>query len=186
MKRTRFVLGLALLASAIVVFQLIAEPFLATGQFTQYRFWSLLGSGIGGVAGGLVWGIIVWLPLRIIRGAKNAPDPLKFSLYTAAIVVGAFIVFRLVVSPTMTERERHAFVSGVLKTCFATQRSYAVNATLTDAQLREYCSCMALSLSELITKKEVRYTVVNKSLPPSAQGKANKAAEECRPELFTK
>ena len=186
MKQTRFVLGLALLASAIVVFQLITEPFLATGQFTQYGFWWLLGSGIGGVAGALVWGIIVWLPLRIIRGAKNAPDPLKVSLYTAAIVVGAFIVFRLVVSPTMTERERHVFVSEAQKSCFSTQRSSAVNATLTDAQLREYCSCVALSLSELITKKEVRYLWANKSVSPSAQGKVNKVAEECRRELSTR
>ncbi len=182
MKLTQFVFGLALLASVIVVFRLITEPFLATGQLTPYELGWLLGSGIGGVAGALILGIIVWLPLRIIRGAKNAPDPLKVSLYTAAISVSAFIVFGLVVSPTMTEREREDFISGVQHTCFSTQRSSAVNAALTDAQLREYCSCVALSLSKRITKKEIRYHEANKSVSPSAQGKMNEAAEDCRRE----
>ena len=111
MKLTQFVLGFALLASAMVAFDLITEPFLATGQFTQYKFWWVIGSGIGGAAGALILGIIVWLPLRIILGAKNAPDPRKVSLYTAAISVSALIVFRLRprirnVKPVLAWRER--------------------------------------------------------------------------------
>ena len=88
-------------------------------------------------------------------------------------MVSVFIVFRLVVSPTMTENEREVFIGGVQQTCFPRQRSDAVNDALTDTQLQEYCSCIALSMGKWITKKDIRYLEVNKSMPPSA-------AEECR------
>jgi len=184
-KLTRFILGLTLLASAIVVFELATEPYLATGELTQNKFWWLVGAGIGGVAGALIWGIILWLPLRFFRGLENAPEPLKFTLYTAAILVSGFIVFRLVVSPPMSQGDREAFIWGVQESCFPTQRSMAsaLNATVTDAQIREYCSCTALFLSQQITQKELRDSLVNDSISPSAQSKLIKAAEECRQPL---
>ncbi len=40
MKLTRFILGLALLALAIVVFELATEPYLATGELTQSQITS--------------------------------------------------------------------------------------------------------------------------------------------------
>ena len=123
------------------------------------------------------------LSFRIWRGSNAAPDPRRYGLYGAAISVGAFIVYSLVLSPT-SGPERDAFAWGVKKTCFPSQRASAVNANFTDEQLREYCSCISITLSKRITKKEVRHLQVNKSMPASANAKAIEAAEECKRKIF--
>ena len=57
-----------------------------------------VGESMGGVAGGLILGLIIWAPFRLIRGADKAPDVRRFTLYTAAVLVTAFTVFRFFVA----------------------------------------------------------------------------------------
>jgi len=171
-----------LLGSGSVLFHLMTEPFLATGQFTQYKVLWLLGSAFGSVAGGLIGGLLVWPWLKNTSVGKIARDRLTCGLYGSAITVGALIFIGVVFSP-MSTAERRVFVSGVERTCFSTQRASSANAHLADVQLRRYCSCVALSVSTTITKKEIRYFWKNESMPLSAQRKAFEAATECRMEL---
>lgn len=182
MKVPHFVLGLTLLTSASVLFHFMTEPFLATGQFTQYNLLWLLGSAFGSVAGGLLGGLLVWPLLKNTACGKIVRDRLTCGLYGAAMTVGALIVIGIVFSP-MSAAERQVFVSGVERTCFPTQRSSPVNDNFTDEQLRKYCSCVALFLSRKITKKEVRYFWKNESMPLSAQQKAFESGTECKREL---
>lgn len=84
----QFLVGLLLLASALAVFKLATDPMAGTNMM------SAVGEAVGGVAGGLILGLIVWIPFRFMRGAQNAPDIRRFTLYSAAILVVLFIVFR--------------------------------------------------------------------------------------------
>ena len=51
--------------------------------------------GVGGVAGGLIWGVIIWAGFRLARGKEAAPDIRKVSLYTAEIFVMLFIILSM-------------------------------------------------------------------------------------------
>ena len=178
MKVTHVVIGLALLTAASALFHLVTEPFLVAGEFTQYQFWWLLGSSFGSVFGGFVVAVLVWPTIKNTVGGKYVQDRWACGLYGAALAVAALIVIGLVVSP-MSAEERRAFVAGIERTCFPAQRSAPANATLSDEALHDYCKCVAESLGEKITKREIKYFWENKSMSLSAQNKANETAIEC-------
>jgi MFS family permease len=182
-KVTHVVLGVALLMAASALFHLMTEPFLATGKFTQYKLWWLIGSAFGSVVGGFIVGILVWPSIKNTVCGRFVRDRQTCGLYGASLSVAVLIVIGLVVSP-MSAEERRVFIAGVEKTCFPAQRSAPVNVTLTDEKLRKYCRCIAESLGGRITKKEVRYFWENKSMPLSAQSKATETALECRQKLI--
>lgn len=103
MNLSRFFLGLALLAIALLAFKLTTDP-LAGSNIA-----AMLGEATGGVMGGLIWGLIIWAPIRLVRGANKAPDVRNFTLYTAAIMVALFIVFRFFVGTPLSNSERMSF-----------------------------------------------------------------------------
>ena len=88
MELPRFFVGLGLLVLALVVFRFATDPLAGTNMT------STLAQAAGGVVGGLIWGLAIWTPIRLIRGSKKAPEVRRFALYTTAVVVVAFIVFR--------------------------------------------------------------------------------------------
>lgn len=180
MKLSRFFLGLALLVMALLAFKFTTDP-LAGANIT-----ATLGEATGGVMGGLSWGLIIWAAIRLIRGAGKAPEVRSFTLYTAAITVALFIVFRFFVGTPLSDSERIEFSSGFEKTCFSSQRKSDENASLTDSQLREYCSCISSSLSAEVTEKELKYVGVNKVIPASFQKKSQKISENCSQQLLQK
>ena len=182
MKVTHVGIGIALLMAASALFHLVTEPFLATGEFTQYKLWWLLGSAFGSVVGGFIVGIFVWPSIRNTVCGGFVQDRQTCGLYGASLLVAAVIVVGLVISPISAE-ERRVFIAGVERTCFPAQRSAPVNAALTDEKLRKYCRCMAEALGDQITKKEIKYFWENKSMSLSAQNKANETAIECRQQL---
>lgn len=178
MKVTHVVIGLALLMAASAVFHLVTEPFLASGKFTQYQFWWLLGSSFGSVVGGFVVAVLAWPAVKNTVGRKYVQDRWACGLYGASLAVAALIVIGLVVSP-MSAEERRVFIAGVERTCFPAQRSAPANARLSDEALRDYCKCVAESLGDKNTKREIKYFWENKSMSLSAQNKANETAMEC-------
>jgi len=63
-------------------------------QSHELILYAILGQAIGAVVGGAVVSlIIIWLPIRLMRGVNQAPDPRRFSLYGAVVfVVAGFIM----------------------------------------------------------------------------------------------
>lgn len=182
MKVTHVGIGIALLMAASALFHLVTEPFLATGEFTQYKLWWLLGSSFGSVVGGFVVAVLVWPTIKNTVCGKFVQDRWACGLYGASLSVAALIVIGLVASP-MSAEERRVFVAGVERACFPEQRSAPVNATFSDEALHDYCRCIAKSLGDQITKREIKYFWENKSMSLSAQNKANETAIECRQQL---
>ena len=181
MNLSRFFLGLALLALALLAFEFATDP------LAEKNIAATMGFAIGFVGMGvLIWGLIIWGSIRLIRGPDKAPDIRSFALYAAAILVAIFIVFRSIVGTPLSETERFAFSSGVEKTCFSSQRKSDENAGLDDLQLREYCSCVSSSLGAEVTEEEVKYVAVNAVLPASLQNKSQKIAERCSQQLLQK
>jgi len=97
---SRFFLGLALLALALLAFKFAADPLADKYVATT------IGEGIGGVMGGLTWGLFLWGPIRLIRGADKAPEIRSFTLYAAAIFVVMYIVLHFIVGAPLSEIER--------------------------------------------------------------------------------
>jgi len=71
-----------------------------------------MGESIGGAMGGLIWGLFIWGPIRLIRGADKAPEIRSFTLGAAAIFVAMYIVFHFTVGAPLREIEHLVFSSG--------------------------------------------------------------------------
>jgi len=175
-----FFAGIFLLVLAFGVFTFVTDP--TAGTHLVFT----LGEAVGSVMAGLILGLIVWAPFRIIHGVEKAPDVRRFTLYTAAILVAVFIVFRYFVGTPLSKSARLAFASGFERTCFSTQRSLEENFTFNDSQLREYCSCVASSLSEKVTEEELKYLAAYKTFPGTLQEKSQQVGEQCSQELVRK
>jgi len=106
MNLSRFFLGLALLALALLAFKFATDP------LADKNIPATLGEAIGGVVGGLIWGLFIWGPIRLIRDADKAPDIRNFTLYSAAIFVAIYMVFHFIVGAPLSEIERLVFSPG--------------------------------------------------------------------------
>ena len=180
MNLQRFFLGLALLTMVLVAYTLTTDPFaIANWEHSLVT----AGKAVGGVTGALIWGLIIWAPIRFFRGADKAPEIRSFTLYTAAVFVAMFIVVRLFTGIPLDKSDRVTFISGVEKTCFSNQRTHQENSTFNDAQLHEYCSCLASSLSREVSEEELKYFAANEAFPSSLQNKSNLASEQCGQKL---
>lgn len=180
MKLPRFLIGLALLGLAQVAFKFATDPFASS------NIWRIIGFALGFVISGALLGMLFWVPIRWVRGAEKAPDRRVFALYTVAVFVAVFIVIGFFVGTPLSKSNRLAFTSGFEETCFPTQRPDEEYSTFNDSQLREYCSCVASSLTGKVTEEELKYLAAHKALPGSLPEKYQQASEQCRQELVHK
>lgn len=95
MKLKYFVSGLIVLALIITIYEMLTDPLFWPGQLTPYKVGWLIGAAFRNIGGGVLGGLVVWLPFRVIRGATNAPSPLKYSLFGAVITVPIIIFYGL-------------------------------------------------------------------------------------------
>ncbi len=177
MNLSRFFLGLALLEIALLAFKFTTDPLAGSNLAATFA------ETIGSVTGGLLWGLIVWAPIRLIRGSDKAPDIRSFTLYSAAIIVALFIIFRFFAGTPLDNSDRIEFASGFEKTCFSSQRKSEENASLNDSQLREYCSCISSSFSIELTEEQIKYVGVNKVIPASLEKKLQNISVNCSQQL---
>ena len=98
MKLNKFLLGVLLLFTAAIVSKYFSYQDLIH-QNHGLVLYALLGEAVGVVAGGVFLGLLVWLVIRLIRGANKSPDPRRFSLYAAVLVFAWSIVLGLINGP---------------------------------------------------------------------------------------
>lgn len=173
-----FLIGLAVVAAAVAAMEFITNPFAGENIFFT------LGGVAGKIGGGVVLGLIIWAPLRLIRGSERAPDARKVVLYTTAILVMVIYAHRVWFGTPLYETDRSEFMVGVEKTCFPTQRAASENSALTDDRLRQYCSCVGSRLSTEVTEEEIKWAAANGSFPGSLQEKAQRVAQYCGEQLM--
>jgi len=90
METVRFTIGLAILLLIALAFKFITEPF-APDDFIP----SLI-EALGILVAGVIWGLMVWLPIRLIKGTDRAPDLQHFVFYTAAIFIAFLIAWHFI------------------------------------------------------------------------------------------
>jgi len=84
-----FIIGLLILLIAFFILEVV---FLNNNNLSiVYR----LGGSVGAVSGSLLWGVILWAPVRLVRGKDNAPDIRKFTLITAYIFTALYMLMKL-------------------------------------------------------------------------------------------
>lgn len=85
---THFVIGLILLLLILLIVRFVTEPFAPENVLLRVP------EVVGVIVTGLVWGLVVWFPIRLVRGVGRAPDMLTFVFYTAVVVSGLYVIFQ--------------------------------------------------------------------------------------------
>ena len=81
MNLIRIIIALAILILGSLVLQFTIAPFsIGNGTFQ-------ITHSISRVAGGIIWGVIIWGIIKLFRGDEKSPDMSSFIFYTAAIYI---------------------------------------------------------------------------------------------------
>ena len=90
MNQVRFIVALPILLLVLLVFRFMTQP------FSPEKMVSPVGEAVGILVVGLIWGIIIYLPVRLFKGPDEAPDFQSFIAYVAVIFSGLFMVYHLI------------------------------------------------------------------------------------------
>ena len=122
-----------------------------------WDYW--LGGIFGQPLSAIFLSCLAWLPIRFIRGAANAPDIRRFTLYGGWILFGIFALNTFLTSPQPTQltSERSTYMSGFKKTCLPRVRSIAIenNAAFTEGEIHQYCSCYGEKVYQTLSGEEL-------------------------------
>ena len=87
MEQLRFTIGLVLFFLVLLIYKFITAP------FSPANMLSPLVETLGILVVGLIWGVIIWLPVRLFKGVDEAPDFQNFIFYAAVIFGFVFMVY---------------------------------------------------------------------------------------------
>ena len=90
MNQVRFIVALAILLLVLLVFRFMTQP------FSPEKMVSPLGEAVGILVVGLIWGIIIYLPVRLFQGPDKSPDFQSFIVYAAAIFSVLFMAYHII------------------------------------------------------------------------------------------
>lgn len=85
MNNLRFIIGLSILLAILLILKFAIEPFAPKNSLLP------IAEAMGVIATGLVWGVIIWFPIRMVRGTGRAPGMQRFIFYTAVAVSVAYM-----------------------------------------------------------------------------------------------
>ena len=84
----RFVIGLILLLLALLIMRFVTEPYAPGNVLLR------IPDAVGVIVTGLVWGLIIWYPVRLVRGAGRAPGMQQFVFNTVVVVSALYVIFQ--------------------------------------------------------------------------------------------
>ena len=90
MNQIRFIIALAILLLILLVFRFVTQP------FAPEKMISPVAEALGILVIGLIWGGIIYLPIRLFQGPDKSPDFQSFIFYVAAIFSALFLVYHLI------------------------------------------------------------------------------------------
>ena len=90
MNQIRFIVILAILLLVLLVLRFITQP------FAPENILGPLGETLGTLLIGMIWGLIIYFPIRLFKGPDEAPDMQNFIFYAAAIFSILFLLYRLI------------------------------------------------------------------------------------------
>ena len=81
MNLIRIIVALAILILGSLILQFAIAPFsIGNGTFQ-------ITHSISRVAGGIIWGVIIWGIIKLFRGDEKSPDMSSFIFYTSATYI---------------------------------------------------------------------------------------------------
>jgi len=90
MNQIRFTVMLAILILVLLVLRFITQPFAPENMLIP------LGETLGILLIGIIWGLIIYLPIRLFKGPDHAPDFPNFIFYSATIFSILFILYSFI------------------------------------------------------------------------------------------
>jgi hypothetical protein len=120
---------------------------------------------IGSLIGQLSFGPILFVLIAAIRNADRSLRPSSVSAGKRAAALGILIAVGISLrvfgtlyfsgDEIIDGDARAGIVKSFLSGCFGSQRAAAVNTSATDAQIDNYCDCVASSLASTLTYKQL-------------------------------
>jgi hypothetical protein len=83
-----FVISLILLLLALLVIKFVTQPYAPENVLLRVP------EVVGIMLTGLIWGLILWLPIRAVQGVGRAPDMQTFIFYTTVVVSVLYFIFQ--------------------------------------------------------------------------------------------
>ncbi|HEY1543672.1 MAG TPA: hypothetical protein VGG01_14765 [Xanthobacteraceae bacterium] len=100
-----------------------------------------------------------------------------------AIVASAYPVGELPLAALGPQRDE--FVRNMTDTCFKKQRpAPAGNSTLSGAQLRKFCGCVAAALAGQTRREDIEYQAKNKAFSPAMTSRITQAGRSCAQDML--
>lgn len=90
MNQLRFIIASAILLLILLVFRFITQP------FSPENMISPLVESFGILVIGLIWGVIIYLPVRLFQGPDKTPDFQSFIFYAAVVFCALFMVYHFI------------------------------------------------------------------------------------------
>ena len=83
-----FVISLILLLLALLIIRFVTEPYAPENVLLQVPKTLVI------LVTGLVWGLVIWLPIRLVKGGGRAPGMHRFIFYVAAVTSVLYVVLQ--------------------------------------------------------------------------------------------
>jgi hypothetical protein len=90
MNTIRFIVGILILLTILLVFRFFTEPS-AFNAITPPIL-----EALGVLMAGLIWGVLLWTLFRLIKGPDKSPNLPNFSFYTAIIFITLYMAHHFI------------------------------------------------------------------------------------------
>jgi len=90
MNQIRFAIALAILLVILMIYRFIVQPY-GPGNILVP-----IGESIGIIVIGLIWGVLIYFPIRLFKGPDNSPDFQSFIVYVAFGFAALFAIYNFI------------------------------------------------------------------------------------------
>lgn len=176
MSRKRFWTLFAVLFGVSGLFELFLGP-------ASHDIFSLLGRTIGTTIGALIPGLLLYGGFRLFRTPENAPSARRLALWGALLFL-PLSMCRYAAPSQNSSEELSTIRKQIRRGCMSKLEQNAGNVSVSQKQMRTYCTCVSDSVSIQLTKREVNRVYEKGKLTESVRLKTKQASNDCQSSLL--
>lgn len=90
MNQIRFTIALAILLLILMIYRFIMQPYGLGNILIPF------GESVGLIIVGLIWGVLIYLPIRLFKGPDNSPDFQSYIVYVAFAFAALYMIYKFI------------------------------------------------------------------------------------------
>lgn len=90
MNQIRFIIALTILLLILMIYKFITQPY-GPGNIIVP-----IGESVGLIIIGLIWGALIYLPIRLFKGPDNSPDFQSYIVYVAFAFAALYMIYHFI------------------------------------------------------------------------------------------